>query len=134
MDRLDRAQLRVFLPQRLGLTLLVTAFEETSAASIKVDQQSANMARLSPSTRISLSHALFKLIAILSSSALPLLASPVTLHPLEHNDSDDPDVETGSAQFWINLAVVAVLVLLGGCFAGLTLGQLVPTDQRRSRR
>jgi metal transporter CNNM len=35
---------------------------------------------------------------------------------------DGPDQPIGSAEFWAKLGLSAVLVLLGGVFAGLTLG------------
>jgi hypothetical protein len=41
-----------------------------------------------------------------------------------HCDPSAPSVEIGSPEFWWRLAVSAVLVLVGGLFAGLTLGEL----------
>ncbi len=41
-----------------------------------------------------------------------------------HCDPSAPSVEFGSPEFWWRLAVSGVLVLVGGLFAGLTLGEL----------
>jgi hypothetical protein len=46
--------------------------------------------------------------------ALPSLAAAVV--------DEEPDQPIGSAEFWVKMGVAAGLVLLGGVFAGLTLG------------
>lgn len=62
----------------------------------------------------------FAKIAILLIAQLPLRAA----HPISHllqERSDTPHVET-ELDFWINMGLSSMLVLLGGVFAGLTLG------------
>ncbi|ESK91617.1 hypothetical protein Moror_2535 [Moniliophthora roreri MCA 2997] len=55
-----------------------------------------------------------------------LSLSPIIRHALaaviSRAEPEGPEEEPGSANFWCKLAVSAVLVLLGGVFAGLTLG------------
>jgi hypothetical protein len=86
-----------------------------------------------PKRSSGLAQSITKLI-LLASSSLPLLGKPIhqIIHPslipknltsLFHNavKSDDP-VPRGTPQFWWMMAFIIFLVLLGGCFAGLTLG------------
>lgn len=52
-----------------------------------------------------------------------VLAVPfITRVTKEHADPTEPDAEPGSADFWFHMVVAAGLVVLGGIFAGLTLG------------
>lgn len=53
-------------------------------------------------------------VALLLTTSLPRLHS----HPLYRREKSDPE----SSGFWINVGIALLLVLLGGIFAGLTLG------------
>ncbi|KNZ55899.1 hypothetical protein VP01_254g4 [Puccinia sorghi] len=94
----------------------------------------------SPLSR-TLPQSIVKLI-LLSSSAIPLLGTPIINQPSPIQPKNTPfsilyghylthpagsilplaQLERSSPQFWYMMAVIVVLVLLGGCFAGLTLG------------
>jgi hypothetical protein len=67
---------------------------------------------------------------------LPLLVHQVVqASPLVYTAAKNkaPDVPPGSGQFWWMLCVIVVLVVLGGTFAGLTLGELDAEPVGRSR-
>lgn len=70
-------------------------------------------------------------IALLLMTQLPLYSSYPIMHALgyrRHHSVDDDDVSTSSLidtsdpNFWTNMGISVFLVLLGGVFAGLTLG------------
>ncbi|CCA68583.1 related to MAM3-Protein required for normal mitochondrial morphology [Serendipita indica DSM 11827] len=55
--------------------------------------------------------------------ALMVYASPFLFYAATAPEpGEDPDVEVGSPDFWFHIIVSAGLVILGGVFAGLTLG------------
>ncbi|KAK1218264.1 hypothetical protein PQX77_014637 [Marasmius sp. AFHP31] len=63
------------------------------------------------------------------SKRLPVILFPLFRHAfaavvsnLKAEGPEEPEAKPGSATFWWKLAVSAVLVLMGGVFAGLTLG------------
>ncbi|MBW0485647.1 hypothetical protein O181_025362 [Austropuccinia psidii MF-1] len=93
---------------------------------------------IQPRRPAGLTQSVLKLV-LLASSAFPLRGKPIGSsrphHHLTHQAkpsffhafSDSrvsllSDIQYGSAQFWWMMGVIIFLVLLGGCFAGLTLG------------
>ncbi|GAA94899.1 hypothetical protein E5Q_01554 [Mixia osmundae IAM 14324] len=77
--------------------------------------------------------ALGKLLVLLTTAVPHVLAVPLSsyrgnvmldilAHTSKKDDPDAPDVTPGSPEFWMKLGLIVVLVLLGGIFAGLTLG------------
>lgn len=85
-----------------------------------------------------LAQSLTKLV-LLASSTFPLLGKPLGHRPgpivmrnlaslfhITYDLSAAPhgEVPRGTPEFWWMMALIIVLVLLGGCFAGLTLGKL----------
>ncbi|KAH9813456.1 hypothetical protein DFH28DRAFT_974305 [Melampsora americana] len=87
-----------------------------------------------PKRSAGLAQSITKLI-LLASSSLPLLGKPIinqitpppfiprNLVSIFHNAIEsDHSVHRGTPQFWWKMAFIIFLVLLGGCFAGLTLG------------
>jgi hypothetical protein len=63
-------------------------------------------------------------LLLLVPRALHTYAAPLTVEILKKGGEGghDHDAEPGSDEFWWKLGLSAVLVLLGGIFAGLTLG------------
>ncbi|CAO3675260.1 unnamed protein product [Umbelopsis ramanniana] len=61
---------------------------------------------------------LFRLSIILGTSLL----SATHGSPIYTQDAEEPDIDFGSAEFWTKVGTILTLVLLGGIFAGLTLG------------